>query len=100
MNQVDYLNGVAVQIGQKHGVPTPINAALLKLVHEGTRLSATELLAHLGPEANVPPVSGWWVAPGALALGAGLVGLVGAGPIVGAPLALVGGGVGYGLGAE
>lgn len=53
--EIDDLCGEIVTLGRRHGVPTPANAAVVKLVHElegqATRkhLSAAELLALLQP---------------------------------------------------
>ena len=32
-SEIDYINGAVVALGQKHGVPVPVNETLVKLVH-------------------------------------------------------------------
>ncbi|MGY6498507.1 MAG: ketopantoate reductase family protein, partial [Microcella sp.] len=46
--EVDQINGAVVALGDAHGVPTPVNAALTELVHEVERTAA-----HLTPEATL-----------------------------------------------
>ncbi len=50
--EVDYLNGAVVEAGKKVGLPAPVNAALVELVHEvertGTHLSPREVVARVG----------------------------------------------------
>jgi 2-dehydropantoate 2-reductase len=38
--ETDYLNGEIVLLGRLHGVPTPVNLALVELVHEASRAGA------------------------------------------------------------
>jgi 2-dehydropantoate 2-reductase len=38
--EVDYLNGEIVWLGRLHGVPTPVNAALQRLMRQATTASA------------------------------------------------------------
>jgi 2-dehydropantoate 2-reductase len=49
--EVDAINGAIAALGRLHGVPTPINAALVDLVHRvelsGTHLAPAELAAQL-----------------------------------------------------
>ncbi|MDO9591440.1 MAG: 2-dehydropantoate 2-reductase [Microcella sp.] len=49
--EVDAINGAIVALGAKHGVPTPVNAALVELVRTaqsgGPPLTATEALARI-----------------------------------------------------
>lgn len=53
VTEVDQINGAVVALGRAHGVPTPVNAALVELVHaverSGAHLSPTEALARLAP---------------------------------------------------
>jgi 2-dehydropantoate 2-reductase len=53
VTEVDQINGVVVALGRAHRVPTPVNAALVELVHaverSGAHLSAAEGLARLTP---------------------------------------------------
>jgi 2-dehydropantoate 2-reductase len=56
--EVDYLNGEIVRLGEKHGVPTPVNRAVCELVHAAERagkgsprLAAGELLAAITRDA-------------------------------------------------
>ncbi len=35
--ETDYLNGEIVELGRRHGVPTPVNAVLQRLSHEAAR---------------------------------------------------------------
>ena len=47
---VDYLNGEVVALGEKHGVPTPVNAAaqaLVHRIHRGEQASSVETLQAL-----------------------------------------------------
>jgi len=48
LSEIDYLNGAVVTAGMAVGVPTPVNAVLVKLVHEveasGEFLSADEVV--------------------------------------------------------
>ncbi|WP_193509856.1 ketopantoate reductase family protein [Cryobacterium sp. BB736] len=50
--EVDYLNGAVVDAGRKVSLPTPVNAALVELVHEvertGRHLSPQEVIARVG----------------------------------------------------
>ena len=51
--EVDEINGAIVAIGVQHGTPTPVNAALVALVHAAERSGA-----HLSPAelaASIPP---------------------------------------------
>ncbi len=49
--EVDWIQGEIVQLGARHGVPTPVNARLVQLVHDAERArrhwTGTELLADL-----------------------------------------------------
>lgn len=51
--EVDAINGVIVELGAHHGVPTPVNAALVDLVHDveqsGRLLAAHEVVAAVPP---------------------------------------------------
>lgn len=51
--EVDAINGAIVTLGAQHGVPTPVNAALVTLVHEveqsGEYLAPAELAASIPP---------------------------------------------------
>lgn len=51
LSEIDYLNGAVVAAGQAVGVPTPVNAALVALVHDvearGAFFTVNELLARL-----------------------------------------------------
>jgi 2-dehydropantoate 2-reductase len=50
--EVDQINGAIVTLGGAHGIPTPINAALVTLVHEVERAGAH--LAPAEPERRIP----------------------------------------------
>jgi 2-dehydropantoate 2-reductase len=49
--EIDYLNGEIVRIGNKFGIPTPLNAKIVELVHQVERtrkfFSVAELLQEL-----------------------------------------------------
>jgi 2-dehydropantoate 2-reductase len=51
--EVDAINGAVVALGVEHGVPTPVNAAVVALVHaverSGEHLSPAELAASIPP---------------------------------------------------
>lgn len=51
--EVDAINGAIVALGAQHGVPTPVNAALVALVHRvehsGEHLAPAELAASIPP---------------------------------------------------
>lgn len=38
--EIDALNGAVVRVGEKHGVPTPLNAAIVRAVHEAEAANA------------------------------------------------------------
>lgn len=51
LSEIDYLNGAVVAVGRAVGVPTPVNAALVALVHEvearGSFFGVNEVLARV-----------------------------------------------------
>jgi 2-dehydropantoate 2-reductase len=51
LTEVDYLNGAVVTAGEKIGMPTPVNTAIVALVHEversGTSLTPDEVVARI-----------------------------------------------------
>ncbi|MBB5634071.1 2-dehydropantoate 2-reductase [Cryobacterium mesophilum] len=61
--EIDFLNGAIVDAGTAVGVPTPINAALVRLVHEvertGVFLDAAEIVAEVDGRRNTtePPAA-------------------------------------------
>ncbi|MBI4610902.1 MAG: hypothetical protein HY726_18070 [Candidatus Rokubacteria bacterium] len=60
--EVDAINGVIVSWGKKHGVATPVNEALVRLVHEieaGSRKSSPSNLDEVPLDPTMgPPKSG------------------------------------------
>jgi 2-dehydropantoate 2-reductase len=58
--EIDYLNGEVVRLGAEVGVPTPLNARIVELVHQvertGAFLSIAELLQALDVGIPTPPV--------------------------------------------
>ncbi|HJJ94632.1 MAG TPA: 2-dehydropantoate 2-reductase, partial [Methanocorpusculum sp.] len=33
LTEVDYINGAIVELGKKHGIPTPVNETIVNLTH-------------------------------------------------------------------
>ncbi|HJK74304.1 MAG TPA: 2-dehydropantoate 2-reductase, partial [Methanocorpusculum sp.] len=33
LTEVDYINGAIVRLGEKHGIPTPVNRMIVNLTH-------------------------------------------------------------------
>jgi len=54
--EIDYMNGHVVAMGRKHGVPTPVSAAVVDVMHEverGTRPAAPENISLVLKRAGV-----------------------------------------------
>jgi 2-dehydropantoate 2-reductase len=62
--EIDYLNGEVVKLGQKIGRPTPVNAAIVKLVRQREAgvehlWSPAELRARIQEGSKVAPIFGY-----------------------------------------
>jgi 2-dehydropantoate 2-reductase len=56
LTEIDFLNGAVVEAARAHGLPSPVNSAIVDMVHEvertGDFLTPAEVLSHVEPNVS------------------------------------------------